>query len=218
MKWPWKQRESAEPLSLRDILFADMKIEGLATCVPDSGWASDLCKLREGHPEAAIARWQELTVSADESRDALQAWACLREKGVLPPAHIAKQVLGVVVEVRMRAGLDLLAAYRDHRARYYNYSGAGVVWERADSPPDGINATIDRLLAASAEVVSAIGPWKGERPGELPEGHVRLNFLTPSGLHFGEGPHNALAADPLAASVLSVATHLMIQLTTFNRG
>jgi hypothetical protein len=106
----------------------------------------------------------------------------------------------------MPRGLDLLATYPDYHARYYNFSGAGVVWEH----PDGsLDLTIDELMAASSKVVSRIGPWDKERPAPAPTGQMRLSFLTPSGLHFGQAPTNTLAADPLASPVVRVAGQLM---------
>jgi hypothetical protein len=117
--------------------------------------------------------------------------------------------LGVVVEVTMPPGLDLVAAYQDHSARYYNYSGAGVVWEH----PDGsLNFAIDDLLAASNEVVRHIGRWEQERPQPPPQGHVRLCFLTPSGLHFGQGPMSDLSRDPMGGRVLQQSMGLMTTL------
>jgi hypothetical protein len=136
----------------------------------------------------------------------LQAWHFLRHNGQQPPPEVAKQVLGVVIEVGMPNGLDLLAAYPDHFARYYNFSGAGVIWEH----PDGsLDSAIDQLLAASKVIVDKIGPWDQPRPIPPPRDQARLNFLTPSGLHFGQAPMAVLARDPMAGRVLQLATVLM---------
>ena len=54
----------------------------------------------------------------------------LDTQGCRPPEK-AQDVLGVVVEVAMEKGLDLVAGYADHHARY-NYSGAAIVWERTE--------------------------------------------------------------------------------------
>ena len=145
-----------------------------------------------------------------EPRHYLQAWHYLRLHGAQPPPAVAKQVLGVVIEVALPEGLDLLAAYPDHSARYYNYSGAGVVWEHPDATLD---AQIDALLTAAARVVAEIGPWEQARPAPPPRGQLRMSFLTPSGLHFGQGPMNALARDPLGGPVVQGATVLMTGLT-----
>ena len=130
----------------------------------------------------------------------------VRQHGQQPSPGIAKQILGVVVEVAMPTGLDLLAVYLDHSARYYNYSGAGVVWEHPDLSLDSI---IDQLLDAARLVVVQIGPWEQERPAPPSHDQARLSFLTPSGLHFGQGPMAALSRDPLSGPVLQLANVLM---------
>ena len=93
----------------------------------------------------------------------------------------------------MPKGLDLVAAYRDHRARYFNYSGAGVLWERRDDSLDGL---IDELLQAGTVVVEVIGPWTKPKPPEPKNGDARINLLTPSGIHLGNGPVEALNLGP----------------------
>ena len=72
-----------------------------------------------------------------------------------------------------------------------------------------LDSAIDALLDASAEVVARIGPWEDVRPGAPIEGYARLSFLTPSGLHFGEGPMDVLANDPLGMKVFGLAANLM---------
>jgi hypothetical protein len=112
----------------------------------------------------------------------------------------------VVVEVAMPKGLDLLAAYPDHSARYYNFSGSAIIWEH---PDDSLDLTIDQLLGASRGVVARIGPWDKARPAPPPRDNARMSFLTPSGLHFGQGPMSALSRDPLGGRVLNLAVRLM---------
>ena len=144
-----------------------------------------------------------------EPRHYLQAWHFLRQNGQPVPAAIAKQVYGVVIEVGMPKGLDLLAAYSDYAVRYYNFSGSGVVWEHPDT---SLNALIDPLLEASKTVVDKIGPWDQPRPAPPKNGQARMNFLTPSGLHFGQASMEALARDPMAGRVIQSATQLMMAL------
>ena len=202
----------ADP-SIRDLLFADLPVDlwpprdALLSSAALAPFASAREHLAAGREAEAIACWRD--VLADEKlepRTQLQAWHFLRQHGQSPPPEVAKDVLGTVVEVGMADGLDLLAAYRDHTARYYNYSGAGVVWERPDGSLDPI---IDQLLLASSRVVLRIGPWDGERPGPPPKGQVRVCFLTPSGLHFGQGAWAAISADELGGQVVAFATALM---------
>lgn len=155
-----------------------------------------------------------LTMPDLETRVFLQAWHTMQELGEEPPAPKAKEVLGVVVEVGMPKGLDIVAAYRDHRARYFNYSGAGVLWERRDSSLDTL---IDELLQAGTLVAQAIGPWKQPRPPEPKTGIVRINLLTPSGIHLGQGPVEALNQDAMGGPILSAAFGLMKRLVELKR-
>lgn len=206
-------RKDSTPASLRDTLFGDLPLDqwpghgSPVDAFPWSAFASARFHLAEGRKDKAIAAWQQILAHPGlEARHYLQAWHFLREQGQQAPPALAKEVLGVVIEVAMPQGLDLLAAYPDHSARYYNFSGTGVVWEH---PDDSLNGEIDQLLEVAREVVARIGPWDGARPA-APEGDVvRLGFLTPSGLHFGQGPMGVLGRDPMGGKVIHFATVLM---------
>ncbi len=196
--------------ALRDTLFGDISIElwpeGDAGEYPWSAFA----EARTLGGSEAIARWKQVAADAQvESRHRLQAWHFLRGVGVDPTPDEEKQLLGVVIEVAMPEGLDLLAAYADFSARYFNYSGAGVIWDRPDSSLDG---EIAALFRESSNVLAQIGPWDGDRP-PAPEGDAaRLCFLTPSGLHFGQAPIGVLMNDAMAGPVLQAAIQLMTAL------
>ncbi len=183
------------PYPMRDTLFGDLPFSqwppfplasGVAAREP---WISLLRAKRlfgSGDAQAAAEALRHVLELPDlESRQYLQAWQFLRELGIGPPSEKEKQLLGVVVEVGMEKGLDLIAAWADHHARYYNFSGAGIVWECPNSSLDSI---IDNLLRAGADTIKAVGPWKGSRPPAPPPGQARINLLAPSGLHFGQGP------------------------------
>jgi hypothetical protein len=81
-----------------------------------------------------------------------------------------------------------------------------IVWE---TPGDAIGNLIDNLLRTGQRVADAIGPWEEPRRPPPPTGHVRLNMLTPSGLHFGEGPLDALSVDPMGGPLIAAGTSLM---------
>lgn len=207
------KKKGASSIPIRETLFGDMPLDQW----PSDGDASDELPwgafvsarqtLAGGNRAGAIAGWRRiLTQPGFEPRCYLQAWHFLRQHGEQPAPEVAKQLLGVVIEVALPQGLDLLAAYADHSARYYNHSGAGVVWER---PDDSLDAAIDQLLAVSRPIVSQIGAWEETRPAPPPTDSARLSFLTPSGLHFGQGPMAALARDPLGGQVLHSASGLM---------
>jgi hypothetical protein len=201
------------PVPLRDTLFGDMSLNqwagngSISQAFPWSAFVAARAHIGNGDRDAAIRNWYEIINRPGlEPRHYLQAWNFLRIAGQQPPAEIAKHLLGIVVEVGLEGGLDLLAAYPDHSARYYNYSGSGVVWEH---PNDSVNDQIDALLAASVDVVAQIGRWDKARPPAPPVDRVRLNFLTPSGLHFGQAQLDVMSNDPIGGKVLYLAGQLM---------
>lgn len=185
--------------------------ETASQAFPWSAFIAARRSLENSDLAGAVDQWRQVLAANNlESRHHLQAWHFLRQHGQPPAPEVATNLLGVVIEVGMPKGLDLLAAYTDYSARYYNFSGAGVVWEH---PDNSLDALIDSLLNASREVVAKIGPWDKERPAPPPSGQMRLSFLTPSGLHFGQGPISALASDPIGGRVVQAATQLMQALT-----
>jgi hypothetical protein len=208
-----KKNKKTEPRKdpLRDALFADMSLSvwsGKASAgEPAASFTHANDSINSGALDAARTALRKIVDTPGlESRHYLQAWNHLRSLGVNPPPEKAKDVIGFVMELPFNNGVDLLAAYTDHIARYYNHGGAKVIWER---PTDRLDKLIDNLFAASRNVVQQIGPWTEPRRLDPPEGYVRINFLTPGGLHFGEGPQNLLTKDPLAGPVLAAAFPLM---------
>jgi len=209
-------------MDLRDTLFGDNPIDqwtgngAVSQEFPWNAFVLARARMKHGDRDNAVRNWREVVNHPGlEPRHYLQAWNFLRQNGEQPTADIARKVLGVVVEVGMPRGLDLLAAYPDHSARYYNYSGSGVVWEH---PDHSIDDKIDALLAASARVVSQIGPWNQPRPPAPPVDHVRLCFLTPSGLHFGQAHLDVMSKDPIGNEVLYLASELMQALIAKSTG
>ena len=200
--------------AIRDVLFGDL---------PFSQWPNESATDAHGEPWLSFVQARDQLNSGDkenskqtlrriletanlESRHYLQAWHFLRELGESPSDDEAKRLYGVVVEVTLDEGLDIVAAYADHTARYFNYSGAAVVWER---PNESLDQPIDSLLEAGKVVADQIGPWKEARPAAPPKGQVRISMLVPSGLHFGQGPFDALSKDPLGGPVIAAAMQLM---------
>jgi hypothetical protein len=209
------QHKTVAPhLGIRETLFGDMPIDQWLNISPQALMAEPWAYfdranrlLIAGDKLGATDIFREILTKTNlESRFYLQAWNSLRELGIEPPHEIAKQLLGVVVEVGMPKGLDLVCAYADRHARYFNFSGAGVVWDR---PNDQLDTVIDLLLQKSGAVVKAIGPWKEKRPAAPGKNEARINFLTPGELHFGQGPMNLLENDPMGGTVLKSAFNLM---------
>ncbi len=199
--------------AMRDTLYGDRPVElwppddTLGNSFPWDAFIAARKHLAAARIDEAKACWRRVAEAPGlESRQYAQAWHFLRQHGEQAPAEIAKKVYGVVVEVGMPKGLDLLAAYPDGHARYYNFAGSGVVWEHPDASLDPL---IGQVMEAAVQVVAQIGPWGRERPGPPPVDSMRLSFLTPSGLHFGQAPINTLAADPIGGKMVHLASQLM---------
>jgi len=198
-------------LQMRDTLYDDLPMEkfppGPNEAFPWSKFVKARDLIATGRIDMAIDCWREITeLPGLDPRFYAQAWHYLRAQGVTPPPERAKQILGVIIELGMAKGLDLLAAYPDYSARYYNYSSAGAIWEH---PDNSLNPIINALFAASARAVAHLGPWTESRPGPPPTDQVRLSFLTPSGLHFGQGPIKAMSADSIGGPVFHLGAELM---------
>jgi len=166
-------REWMRDVQIRDPLFGDL---------PLAQWSGDSLEDRHAEPwrsfrlakqqraqrddQAAKATLHEILLTPNlESRHYLQAWHFLRGLGEQPAPEQAKHIYGVVIEVALQEGLEIVAAYEDRSARYFNYSGAGVVWEHPDA---SLDENVEALLAAGRNVVAQIGPWTASvRPHPL---------------------------------------------------
>ena len=212
----------AAPPSVRDALFADGPLESwpVGDHADREPWATFVTARRyvaAGDIGSAVFGWQRVVgMPGLEARHYVQAWTFLRQYGGVQPAPAeAKRLLGVVVEVdRSPAGLDLLAAYPERTARFYAGTGGGIVWERPDPTLD---AHIGALLDAAKAVLDRIGPWTQPRLPPPPPDHIRLNFLAPSGLHFGQAPFAVFEQDTLAGPVVRAATGLLQVMMAVNQ-
>lgn len=167
---------------------------------------------KSGDREAAVSVWDSLAHDEKvESRHRLQAWHFLRSAGEGPSGQEAMQVFGVIAEVAVAGGHDLLAAYLDGSARYINHAGGTVVVD-ASSAPD-LAADVESWLAVGAALARVIGAWEGGVLPPLPTGHTRIVVLTPGGIRFGQGPDGQLRQDATASPFLEAATQLMVQVT-----
>jgi hypothetical protein len=199
---------------IRDTLFGDQSFAAWASHTsagePWQSFTAAKTAFDKGDKETCISILSDIVNRKDlEPRHYLQGWHFLRQLSGMPAREKEKQLYGMVIEVGLQNGLDLVAAYSDFSARYYNYSGAAVIWERPDT---SLNKLIQNLLHTGSVVVARIGPWNQPRPPAPPEGQARINMLTPSGLHFGQAALRALSNDPLGGPVLAGAFTLMQEL------
>lgn len=142
-----------------------------------------------------------------ESRMRLLACDILKRMGKTPPERI---LLGVIVEIGMDEGLDVLAAYRDGSARYINYTSRLLIWDASDLHSALLTK---KIFDESERIVAKIGPWNKPRKLYPATGDLRISFLMSDGLYFGEGPVNVLFKDPMAGPALNAATEMLQYIT-----
>jgi len=199
---------------IREVLFGDEPLEKVASYAQDvqgnnpwAGFALTSQRLAAGDTPGAIAVLMEILRQKNlEVRIYLQAWHCLRTLGQYPDIAQAREIHGVVIEVAHERGLDIVAAYADGSARYFNYSGVAVVWDLQDADIDRL---VSELLSIGQSLVDVSEPWDGPRPAAPPTGMVRINGLTPGGLHFGQGTFQVVSQDGLGGLALRGAFDLM---------
>lgn len=204
----------------REALFGEMPLDAIVDETRNTPWARVFNDARNSLAADDSQGAQKILHSIAvmpgiESRYQIQAWHFYRLLGGRPIPQLTKLVLGVIVEVGIDNGDDLLAVYADRTAHYHNHAGTAVVWKRPNESLDGL---IDAVLQAAANIVNQIGPWQGIRRPPPRQDHMRLNILTPSGLHFGEGPFDQLQRDRLAQHLVMAATNVMAKLTTMAFG
>lgn len=145
--------------------------------------------------------------SNSEARVKILANSLLRERG---ERINKKELLGVIIEVGLDQGLDVLASFRDGRARYINQTGKMIIWEMGNDVSDALT---DQLFSDGGKIVNQIGPWDKPRRPHPARGVVRLSFLVSDGLYFGEGPVTVMFNDAFAGPTLRSGTKLMQFLT-----
>ena len=115
-----------------------------------------------------------------------------------------KILLGVIVEVPLRQGLDVLAAYADGRVRYINQTGRTAVFEGV--PPD----VAEQAKALVAIAIPAFIKAKPQKPAFAPgPGQLRFTFLSQDGNRVTEGFFSDIVRDELAKSVLEQGQRLL---------
>jgi hypothetical protein len=210
----WNRKTKQSPNNeIRETLFGDLSIEKWTDKnATEEPWKSfELAKelIVKKQNEQAVELLTKITQMENlESRHYVQAYHFLKQLGMNNDKPT--ELFGVVIEVGMKKNeYDLLAAYSDFSARYYNYTGAGIVWE---NPNNSLENEIKTVLELGKEVMNNIGPWEEDRPNPVKKGMVRLNLLTSKGLHFGEAPMDVMGSDPTGGGLLNASAILMQKL------
>jgi hypothetical protein len=109
----------------------------------------------------------------------------------------------------MEHGLDIVAVYADHTARYWNYSGTGIVWEARDPK---IDEGIDILLNVGQEIIKRVGIDQRDLLPIPPKGKIRIFFMAYDGSCFGEDLYDRLSQDDMGKYPIKMAYTLMMLL------
>ncbi|MBB3220990.1 hypothetical protein [Pseudoduganella umbonata] len=139
---------------------------------------------------------------AEESRVRLLAWQWLRAAG---QPVTSRELLGVVVEVPLEGGLDVLAAYADGTVRYIHHTGRVAVFEGA---PDSVAQQGKLLVHAAIPLAAARGLAK-YRAAPPTLGNLRLSLLAADGLHARDGTFSDVDRDKIASPVMKQAQRLL---------
>jgi hypothetical protein len=112
-----------------------------------------------------------------ESRARLWAYAALRASGEKPSALAASEALGLVAEVPVEHGFDVVAAYVDGRARLLGHADNIVIRE----PEDGPSAAIFELMGKATVLLDV--PAAPRQPPPFAPDRLRFSALSALGVH-----------------------------------
>jgi hypothetical protein len=204
----FRRRRSTPAETLLPLLFGNVPVDEWPPSDEGDGmFVRARAALRDGSKDAAVELWRQLATNTDAAaRDRLQAWTFLRANGVNPPVAIERDVFGVVVEVPVAAGRDVLASYDDGSCRYLNHAGAVVIGDA------GFGNEVQDVIAEGERLAGRVGTWDKPTLPELPPGHARVTLLTPGGLRFGQGPGDALLQDASASPVFAASARLLARI------
>jgi len=197
-----------------ELLFADQTLDDVLTSLDkkaarEGAWIL-LSKAAEHMQQARVDRAAKVLLKvagnpAMETRILLWSWTALRSLGFHPKSHEADDIKGVVIQVPMDSGADVLAAYADETARYVNHSGKIIVWELADTT---ITAIIRKLLESCEHLCGVVVDASANHSVK---DMVRVTLLTFNGNRFAEASMQSLASNPIN-QVLAVGAELMTNL------
>ena len=197
-----------------ELLFCDQTLQALVTSL-DKDVASDgawmlLTKAAEHIQHGDVARGAELLLELAgnptmETRVLLWSWAALRCLGFHPKSYEADDIQGVVMQVPLENGIDVLAAYIDGTARYVNQGGKAIIWEITDA---AITAIIRKVLESCKDLPGVVAAASRNDPAR---DFVRVTMLTFSGNRFAEVSMQYLDSSPIK-QVLSIGAELLAKL------
>jgi hypothetical protein len=205
--------------SVRRLLYGDVALDewpvgdldasGAPWPAPWSSFVQARAHLADGDQDLAIRAWSQVAnpIFGVESRQVLQAWHALRSVGIVPDPSIADEVLGIVAEVALDGGHDVLAAYADGSVRFLHHLGGASIFE--PPTPLEIAQPAASWLATAAAVAPEVAPWPGEGAHAAAPGETRFALLTRAGHRAVAGDDATMAASPVASRLLGAGAALL---------
>jgi hypothetical protein len=198
-----------------DLLFADQSLDELLVSRNRDEFPLQANVWTQLTEAAACLRRDERTRASElllaitgnsntETRVLLWSWTALRGLGVHPMPDVAAQIKGVVIQIPMGKGADVLAAYADGTARYVNHSGKIIVWDLPDAHMGNI---VHKVLERSKNLNTDEAIALADRPDDA----VRVTIMTFNGNRYAETPMRSLQVSPIN-QVLTVGAELMVNL------
>lgn len=124
-----------------------------------------------------------------------------------------KELLGVVIEIHQRNGLDVLTAYADGTARYIKHNETVVV---CDEPLAAGKQLTSTLFEAAKELGDILPERHSKRKAYPEKGRVRISLLTSKGLCIKEGPFLKIRNDYTFGAVVETGIQFMLFLANVN--
>ena len=205
-------------LAIRETLYSNASLEPVISRIKEDSktifpWSNfvEANQAMKKNDKAKAINLLKQVVDANglDTRIYLQAWHTLVSLGELPPESTRGQIQGAVIENHMDHGLDIVAAYGDHSARYWNYSGTGIIWDARDPKIDEV---IDILLNVGQEIMKRVGIGQRDILPIPPKGNIRIFLMAYDGSCFGEDLYERLSQDDMGKYAIKMAYGLMMEL------
>lgn len=146
-----------------------------------------------------------------DSRVRALAYGWLRQRGAAVPRG---ELLGVVFEIVVNGGLDVLVAYGDGRLRYLNHAGGVAV---IDALTPALRAAWQALIDHARPAAERAPAWLRQGAAPPGPGGARLVFLRSDGLHARQGRFDELQRDPATGPVLLAGAQMLAQIVQVRR-
>jgi hypothetical protein len=206
-------------LELRKTLYTNASLDPLLARLEDDAkstfpWRNFMAAneaLKADNKDRAISQLKEIvgTTQGLDTRIRLQAWHTLVSLGEMPVDTLRGYTQGVVIENHKEHGLDIVAGFVDYTARYWNYTGSGVIW---DAREPEIDQLIFNLLSVGFEITKQIGVGLRDTPPVPEKGHIRIFIMAYNGSTVGQGIYEQISKDPMGKAAIDAGVRLMTAL------